>query len=281
MTILFRCFECDTKYKIGDDRAGKRIKCKKCGTIIQIPEKEEHERSDDGTAIIRHELRNREFELAIGDSENIEAISDHIETHVGKVEQVFHELISDLVHIDIHWVKPTKKRPFHTLVTSGMSDKPMTVPDECKELEFAELTFTLPPDWPISEEAFQDEKNFWPIRALKYMARLPHEFETWLGSGHTVPNGDPAEPFVEGIPFTCVLVLPPFSLPEEFWTMSTETGKTIHFYSLIPLYTDETEFKLKKGLNKLLDRFERNQVSDVFDPTRQSVCQRKKWFGLF
>ena len=139
MTIILRCHECEKRYRVSDERAGKRVKCKNCGEILQVPQlDDEVPTAKDGTAIFRHEQRERDFELAIGDSENIEAISDHIEEHIGKVHMVFHELVSDLVHIDVHWVKPTRKRNWHTLVTSGMSDLPMVVPDELASMERAE-----------------------------------------------------------------------------------------------------------------------------------------------
>lgn len=64
--------------------------------------------------------------------EFIQEISAHIEKHLGPVETVFHEVVSDTVHIDVHIVKPTVKFPFVRLVTSGMSDLPMTTPDDVR-----------------------------------------------------------------------------------------------------------------------------------------------------
>lgn len=58
---------------------------------------------------------------------NMEEIEAHIERHVGKISMVFHEVLSDIVHIDIHQIPPTDDRPYWTLVTSGMSDLPMSV----------------------------------------------------------------------------------------------------------------------------------------------------------
>jgi hypothetical protein len=45
----------------------------------------------------------KDFVLATGE-EHIEAISAHLERHLGPVSGVFHEIISDLVHIDVHVV---------------------------------------------------------------------------------------------------------------------------------------------------------------------------------
>ena len=281
MTIIVRCHECEKRYRAPDDRAGKRIKCRDCGAIIHCPDpNDEQPTSKDGTAIYRHEYRNRDFELATGDPENIEAVSEHIEQHLGPVESVFHELVSDMVHVDVHWVKPSKRRPWHTLITSGMSDLPMTVPDPCREYEHAELCINLPRQWKISDKAFRNEQYYWPVRLLKMLARLPHEFETWLGTGHTVPNGDPAEPYADNTKLCCALILPPVSSPEKFHCLETEDGRMTWFYSVVPLYEDEMNFKLNKGLDALLSRFDSHDVSDMIDINRPSSC-RKKWFGLF
>src|SRR5262245_57390237 len=76
--------------------------------------------SQSGAPIYRHKSRERPFELAIGDEASIEAIGQHIERYVGPPASVFHELISDLVHLDVHMVQPTFERNYYTLITSGM-----------------------------------------------------------------------------------------------------------------------------------------------------------------
>ena len=180
-----------------------------------------------------------------------------------------------MVHVDVHWVKPTARGPWHTLVTSGMS-----VPDPCREFEYAELCINLPPEWKFSNKAFQSEQYYWPVRLLKMMARLPHEFETWLGTGHTVPNGDPAEPYADNTNLSCALILPPSSFCDEFHCLETDDGRTIWFYCVVPLYETETSFKLNRGLDALLQRFEKHDVGDMIDLNRKDTC-RKKLFGLF
>ncbi len=150
--------------------------------------------SESGSPILTH-TRKKEFELALSDGDSIEKISAHIEKHIGEITHVFHEILSDQVHIDVHHIALTLARNYHTFVSSGMSDKAMSVPEGREEFRFAELMLALPADWPISDEAFKKENNYWPIRWLKILARLPHEYDTWLEYGHTVPNGDPAKPF--------------------------------------------------------------------------------------
>lgn len=238
------------------------------------------EKSESGAPIYRYEeIENNEFKPAQGDS-SIEEISDHIEKHIGKIDMVFHELVSELVHIDVHWVKPTKEKPFHTLITSGMSDLPMNTPEDAKDCEYAELCICLPENWKISEEDFEDENNYWPIRWLKYMARFPHEYNTWLGYGHTIPNGDPAESFANNTKLNTMLLLHDISLNVEFHCLKTEK-KEINFYSLIPLYTEETNLKLKKGVDALYDAFDKINLSAVLDLNRPNSVGKKKRFGLF
>ncbi len=189
-------------------------------------------------------------------------------------------MVSEQVHIDIHWVRPTKERPFHTLITSGMSDKPMNTPDGVEDCDFAELSICLPEDWKISEEDFKDERNYWPIRWLKYLARFPHEYNTWFGYGHTIPNGDPAEPFAVNTQLNTMVLLPTVVFGEEFRTLKLK-DKSIDFYTLIPLYTEEVNLKMKKGVEALFDGFDKFGVSDIVELNRPNTVKKKKRFGLF
>ncbi|MEJ1239702.1 suppressor of fused domain protein [Chryseolinea sp. T2] len=249
---------------------------------------EELEESESGARIFRYsETQENKFEPAVGDSENIEAISEHIEKHVGPIEMVFHEIVSDQVHIDVHWVKPSDSIPFHVLITSGMSDKPMNVPEGIDAPKHLELCLLLPPDWKMEgmkeesmEEIFSDENVYWPVRWLKTMARFPHSYNTWLGVQHTLPNGENAEPFADSTKLGCMMLLPSISLGEDFFELKIE-NTAINFLCLIPLYREEMEYKLKHGTEKLLDKFDASGIGDVVDPERKNVCAKKGLFGLW
>lgn len=225
--------------------------------------------------------RKKDFEIAAGDSDLIDAVTEHIERHLGKIDTVYHELISDLVHIDVHVIPPSEARPCWTLVTSGMSERPMNPPPQLREqLEvdlYAELVISLPPDWPMEQSAWDDEANYWPIRWLKMIARLPHEYDTWVGFGHTIPTGDPAEPYADNTKLCCMLLLPGITLPEEMHQLKLPDGREVDFFALYPLYEDEMNFKLKKGTDALLERFEEHQVLDIVDIHRKSVCPKRWW----
>ena len=240
----------------------------------------EHEDVSPGGSPILVHGREKDFTPPQGE-EHIEAIGAHIERHLGPVSGVFHEIISDLVHIDVHVVPATDQFPYLRLVTSGMSDLPMTVPEDADvDLpRYMELMVTLPADWPISQDAFEDERNYWPVRLLKGLARLPHEYDTWLGFGHTIPNGHPSEPYAPGVGFDGAIVLPPVTTPEAFAELELADGKVISFMTIIPLYPEEMDLKLKKGAEALIDRFDAKNIQDVIEPGRVNVA--KKRFGLF
>ncbi|UYQ94740.1 suppressor of fused domain protein [Chitinophaga horti] len=232
----------------------------------------DQETSGSGAPIYRYNPdQERPFEYASG-GDNIELISSHIEQHVGPVDMVFHELISDLVHIDVHWVKPSADYPFHTLVTSGMSDRPMHVPEGFEAHRYAELCILLPADWPISEEAFKDENNYWPVRWLKLLSRFPHEYKTWLAWGHTIPNGEAAHPMADNTELGCMLLLPSINLPNDFHELVVNEEQTIRFYCLYPIYKEELDYKLEHGAEGLLDKFEEFDIPNVVDIHRVNTC---------
>lgn len=229
-----------------------------------------------GAPIYRH-AESAPWQAPQGE-ECIDQISDHIERYLGKIETVLHEVISDTVHIDVHVVKPSADSPFIRLVTSGMSDLPMTTPIDSGAPQYAELMMTLPANWQLDQKSFEDEKWYWPVRQLKYLARLPHKYQTWLGWGHSVPNGDPAEPFASGTKLCGVVVLPSVTVPEAFNSLTIDERKEITFYAAIPLYQEEMNLKLRSGTGELLKRFGRKGNSDAVSPIRPNVA--KKRFGF-
>ncbi len=241
--------------------------------------------SPSGSPIYHHKERTIPFQPTHGDGEVIDAIGDHIEKHLGKVEMVYHEIISDLVHIDVHIVSPTDDRPFYTLITSGMSEAPMTVPDGAEEFRFAELAISLPATWKLGlnqpddeKSPLKEERNYWPIRLLKASARMPHEYDTWLGFGHTLAASDSGEPYAPDTKMNAVILLPAITTPESFWKLETPSRSTF-FWGLYPLYPEELAFKLKHGSDALIEKFQDADVTDLLDPQRKNTCVKKRfWF---
>lgn len=226
-----------------------------------------------GDPIYRYEESNKDFEPA-DDMPHIEELERHIEKYFGKPETVYHELTSHLVHIDVHFIRPTKERNYNILITSGMSYRPMQPPEQAADCEFAELLICLPPDWPLGQDSFEDENNYWPIRELKFLARFPHEYDTWLWGGHTMPNGDPAQPFADNMNLSGIILAPPLRFSEEAFRLEIDANKTIHFFSVIPLYIEEMDLKLQKGSDELFERFDKYGIDELVDIKRRNVGRK-------
>lgn len=232
------------------------------------------EKTEFGDRVYRYDENSKKEFQAPTSKSKIEEISAHIEKYIGTIDMVFHELVSDKVHIDVHWIKPTEQYPFHKLFTTGMSDKSMNAPEGLDDFKYAELCMFLPESWKLSEDDFEDENNYWPIRWLKYLARFPHDYNTWLSYGHTIPNGDPAVEFASNTKLNTMLLLPPVIFDPNFVQLKLD-DRIINFYNLIPLYSEEVEVKLSKGLDNLIEYFDKFNVSDILDINRINTITEK------
>jgi len=231
------------------------------------PEDDSCDHSDNDDTQDEEEFSNPE----VYTEEEMEAVEGHIEQYFGKVENVFHELVSPDIHVDICIVPPTEERDYYTLVTMGMGAHRMNVPEELAEykLERAELAIALPADWKLVQESMQDERWYWPIRLLKVLARLPIASDTWLGFGHTMDN---KENFAENTKLCAAILTGPQSTEEGGEVCTLPGGEEVNFYQVIPLYRDELDYKMEHDADALLDKM--NGISFVVTPTRQDAITR-------
>jgi hypothetical protein len=137
----------------------------------------------------------------------------------------------------------------------------------------------LPKDWKFSEEDFKNEDNYWPFRCLKNLARFPHDYKTWIWNMHSIPNNNPITPFSKNTKLCCSLLSAPMLFDEKTYKLRINKDKTIYFHSVIPLYKEEMDFKLKYGAEALLEKFKRNNVTELLDINRKSVV-KKSLFGF-
>jgi tetratricopeptide (TPR) repeat protein len=201
----------------------------------------------------------------------MEAVESHIDAWFGKYANVFHEIISPDIHVDICVVDPTPERNYYTLVTMGMGAHRMNVPEELydSKLSRAELLIALPPDWDIKSD---DERWYWPIRWLKILARLPLNHDTWLGYGHTVPNG---EPFAQNTELCGVLLTIPYFFDAEAFVCKLPDGDVVNFYQVLPIYENEMDFKIENGAEALESLFPVD-FDMVVDVARKNVMDAAK-----
>ncbi len=212
-------------------------------------------------------MSKKKKETEIYTEAQLDAVEAHIERYFGKFDNVLHEICSPDIHVDICVIQPTEERNRLTLVTMGMGAHRMNVPAELadKKLERAELMLCLPAYWDISST---DEKDYWPIRLLKRLARLPISSDTWLGWGHTVEN-DGA--FADNTEMNASLLLNPGAYEPEADVCVLPDGDEVNFYQVLPLYEDEIDYKLEKGIDELLEKMT-GRMSSIIDPRRAPVC---------
>lgn len=211
-----------------------------------------------------------------GDPELIDAVEAHLTRHVGAPTGVFHECYSPHVHVDIHLVMPTDERPATTLMTSGMAERPMA------DGSFAELMLVLPPTWPTpGTDGFTAPEGHWPYELLQELAWLPHAYATTLAEGHTVPRGDPPEPYAPDTALCGALLAPPLSQPDGFERF--EAGeRTIDVLAVFPLHAEEMAVKLAHGTETLYDFLDAADVIEVLDKDRPcAVPATPRRRGLF
>ncbi len=237
--------------------------------------------------IIRHDNPPKKSHTAQSQSSSKE-INDHIQKHIGKIESIFlDETDSDHLNININWVKPTTKRPVYTLITSGMSDLPMTIPKDSHEPKHVELIMTLPSYWKFDEKslnALNGDQWYWPIDLLKDLAKFPHQHNANLGPYHILPNSDPPQPYGQTTDLCCAFITPSVLTSTRFNQLKINENKKIHFYSVVGLFQEEMDYKLQHGTEALVLKLQELGLKDIVYPQRNACIpqkNKKRRFGFF
>jgi hypothetical protein len=220
------------------------------------------ERAPDGTNIVQH----GEFQTKIGVAKDHAEYSATRETVYerlfGKPLSVSHEVLPLIPHIDVHTFRRTQgKNEVYSLVTSGMSDLTLVLPHGANKdaPRRAELIF------------YCSEPREEYISTLRWVAHFPHDSRSWLGHGHTLPNGNPPSPLWGSAELDTLFFLPPIVMKDQ--TLPEELilgGEPVHLLWVVPLTTAECNFKLTQGFDSMLDLFQQNRHPYVFDPHRKS-----------
>ncbi|WP_051265840.1 suppressor of fused domain protein [Nakamurella lactea] len=219
------------------------------------------------------------------DTELRAARESHLHRWLGGNYDILQEKESDAIRLDVYVFDVEPERPYLTLVTSGMSDLPMTMPPGLERFARAELVLNLPSPWPglglIREgelpQELADDRHYWPIRLVKELARHPHDRGNWLGMGHSIENAGPgtgpAEPF-PGTGFTGSLVGPLLTLPPGLARLDTPDGPVL-YYGIFPVTPAELTLATRDpdGPRELFELFDQRGISDVVDVGRASAVE--------
>ena len=247
---------------------------RRIGLVYQQPGEDQYFQiflNPDGTKADAFWSSRKNSEPEVYSEDEMSAIEQHIKNTFGEFENVFHELVSPDIHVDICVVPPSEERDYYTLVTMGMGAHRMNVPEELAEykLERAELAIALPGNWKLKREDLKNERWYWPIRLLKTLARLPIASDTWLGFGHTMDN---EKDFAKGTKLCAAILTGPQDTEDGSEVCILPSGEEVNFYQVIPLYREELEYKMEHDADALLDKM--NGISFVVEPDRQDAITR-------
>jgi hypothetical protein len=198
------------------------------------------------------------------------AIVDHVARYIGRYDGAVLGGSPGGNQVEVLMVHATKERPFHALVTSGVSrhamDPPAGEPAGRPRIEFVLL---LPPEWRIGAELSRSPKWTWPFRLLIELGRTIHRERWFVWCRHTYEVGD--GPLVEGTNFRSLLFHHSCLLDPGFNDLALPGGEEIHFLSLWPLRPDELASARRSDPDRLLERLVGAGVTDVLDPDRRSI----------
>lgn len=201
-------------------------------------------------------------------------VKEHVEKNIGPVIEIAVDSSIKEHPISILVVAPTPQRNYYTLVTSGMSVLSMHDPFDQIE-HYGELVVCLPANWMSSLasviDSDADAKKFWPIDLLIKLARYPHVNNTYINSGHTIPQGPENNPYPQ---FNRILIHFPIKLGEDFGVLPTKDARTaILFHGVYPIFADEFDYKKRHNSDDLLDYLIYQGVSLILDVDRKSTCR--------
>jgi hypothetical protein len=213
--------------------------------------------------------KNEAYPLYLYTEKDLETYERFITEQFGEYKEVFHEIVSPDIHLDIVIIPPTAQNNYYTLITMGMGAYKMRVPKKLAKynLERAELVLCLPPTWNINSNK---EDDYWPIRLLKVLARLPIHSDTWLGYGHTVSSDEGNTPYATNTGFCSCMLLNAINKNYESLNLILKGKGKINFYQLFPLYKEELEHKQETNVDTLLELFDDNDVTPVVDIERKN-----------
>lgn len=202
----------------------------------------------------------------------------HIETTRGPIEKVIQEIDESKMLVDVLVASPTPEHEYYTIVTSGMSFKPMEPPPTINipTHQHAELYMHLPKDWKLDKESLLDPKWAWPVAFLLYFARYPHVNHKWVGWGSYLELADSVSGCMGDSSYEGCLLLTPLEECPDIMTVELNLLQQIFYYNLFPAYMEEiASAKQPSTCCEKVTRLEEllivNQMNGPLDIRRKNV----------
>ena len=177
----------------------------------------------------------------------------------------------DLIRLDLE-----VRFPVTVVMTYGLSNYNMNVPEKWSGRNHNELYFCLPSYWDWNR--LNDEKFAWPFTWLQKLVKHVVDNETWYGPGHTFENGNPPQHLSSTMHSDHLILVDPILLEDYLLPLETPE-KTVHFLGVTPIFENEFDFKMAKGYHKFIRKYRGSNGTELIDDFRESVL--KKRFRFF
>ena len=199
------------------------------------------------------------------------------ETHLGEIDQLFKETGHDEAAPSVDIL--AFERDFSTeddeedlgwvLVTSGMSDRRMTLDPEAEREAKDDPSLRRRAEliWYVREPKPEY------LAHLRWLAKFPFLDSTWLGFGHTIPL---PEPIFRGSKLTTSLFLTPIIAPEQAIAEElTIQSDPVELLVVHLLTNEEHRLKQESGVDAILDLFDDNEYPLVLNERRASMVSSR------
>lgn len=165
------------------------------------------------------------------------------------------------------------KSPVKVLMTNGFRFYNQPIPETGKNAKFVELYFCLPSYWELEE---LDNPNFnWIYEWIQRIPAFVQEKNTWIGHGHTFSIGEDRAQLSPNMKQDHLLIVKPLLLEEHLKPVGCAEGE-IQPLAIIPIFSDEWDYKQGKGTLKLLRKLQSKGVDETLDDFRTTVL-KSKW----
>ena len=160
---------------------------------------------------------------------------------------------------------PHETRDFATLVTSGMSDYPIPMPNGQRSVRAELLLYATH----VDELA---------IQILRGAAKVPYRKKHGLSIGTTGTLDEMQELLSSSNQQDCVYMLPVIESDSKPIPAKEVIGSVIQLFWLITITDAERNLIESGGIHKFLSLLEKNNHAVYFDLTRECYVKRKGWF---
>lgn len=164
--------------------------------------------------------------------------------------------------------------PVTVIMTNGLAQKDMPVPEKYKDRKHCELYFCLPSYW--EWEDIENPNMNWVFSAIQRLAKHLRDNDTYYNAGHTFKANREGNPISSTMKQNHFILTDPILLEQQLAPIENED---IYFFAIVPIFEDEFDWKNAKGHFKFMRRFTGKNNSEKLDDFRESI--RKSRLKLF